>query len=499
MKRNVIAITSVIAAALVVVAFLPAGVSNPPEAGERLIGTDGALDTTLVTDLGGSVLRQWTNLDMAQVWVPDVAALDTLVATGQLNFSEPNDPLALAASSWDASSWDASSWDASSWDASSWDASSWDASSWDASSWDASSWDASSWDASSWDASSWDASSWDASSWDASSWDASSWDSSSWDASSWDASSWDASSWDASSWDASSWDGGTADELYAVQWGLGAANFPDAWTINTGQNRVGVCVLDTGVDTAHPDLRAALWQAPDGALGHNAMLGGSSVADDVGHGTHVAGILAAVGGNGLGIRGAATERVMNVKVMGANGGTEADLAEGLVYCVDHGARLATMSLHTTSVSPAIKRAIAYADQHDVLMIAAAGNDGASSPIPQPASDPRVIAVGALTPSGAMAGFTNTGPQLELLAPGYRIASTAYDPVNGTSGYAIGSGTSQATPFVAAAAALMFDERPDLDAGDVRSLLADAARDLGDPAPALDAGAAMTAAVAWPAP
>ena len=452
---------------LLVVAPSTAGLLTGSPQGEALVGFDGPVDLALLRSLGATPLRTFEGIRVAHVWSDDLPALgEALALQPGVSFVERDDRTRIAGA-WDGVSYSASSWDASSWDASSWDASSWDASSWDASSWDASSWDASSWDASSWDASSWDASSWDASSWDA-------------------------SSWDASSWDASSWDGGM-DPGFPHQWGLGAANFLDAWRLEQGRGRVGVCVLDTGVDASHADLRPQLLTY-GGQYGANAMLGGGSPADNVGHGTHVAGIVAAVKGNATGVAGAAREPVLSVKVMDTRGGRESDLAAGLDICVKSGARIASMSLHIDRHSPTVERAVKAAQAAGLLVVAAAGNDGATS-VRYPAAYPGVVAVGSVSPDGSTSAFSNRGERLDVLAPGDHIASTYLGGA-----YRSGSGTSQATPFVAAAAALVWERDPTATPQEVRGILLTTARDLGpagrDDASgwgALDAGAAVAAA------
>lgn len=426
-------------ACLLLLAPAVAGGLLPTQAGEVLVGFNGPIDTTLITLLGGTVLATLPEINTAQVWTADVAGFIAAALLHGVAFAEPNGPTRIAASSWDASSWDASSWDASSWDASSWDASSWDASSWDASSWDASSWDASTWTATSWGK------------------------------------------------------GAKRDPGYASQWGLGAANFIDAWRTTRGASTVSVCMLDTGIEASHPDLAANVWKSKSGVAGHDARLNPTGPADDVGHGTHVAGILAAVQANGLGVTGAAREKVQAVKVMGPTGGTEADLARGLVWCGKNGARIASMSLHIDAPSPTVERAVNYARGRGLLIIAAAGNDGGD--VRYPAAYAGVLAVGAVTPSGEAAGFSNRGAALDIVAPGWKIVSTM------TGGkYASGSGTSAAVPFVAAAAALAWEVNPRLTNSGVETALKTSARDFGaagnDPiygAGALNAGAAVAMA------
>jgi subtilisin family serine protease len=214
-------------------------------------------------------------------------------------------------------------------------------------------------------------------------------------------------------------------------------------------------------------------------------------ADDVGHGTHVIGIMAAVAGNSSGIAGAAREPVLSVKVMNAQGGKEADLAQGLDICARSGARVASMSLHIDKASPTVERAVRAAQSAGMLLVASAGNDGSAS-VRYPAAYPGVIAVGSVSPNAMTSGFSNRGPRLDLVAPGDHIASTF---LGGT--YRVGSGTSQAVPFVSAAAALVWERAPAASATDVRAILLTSARDLGaagkDDATgwgALDAGAAV---------
>lgn len=431
----------VLAALLLLPAPASAGLFAPGAPGELLVGFRGGVDVALLEALGASAPRTLASIGVAQVWSPDVPGLKkALTHAPGIVFVESDDPLRLAGS-WDGLAYSASSWDASSWDASSWDASSWDASSWDASSWDA-------------------------------------------------------SSWDASSWDASSWDGGLVgmDPRFPEQWGLGAARFPDAWEIERGHGRIPLCVVDTGVDASHPDLRPHLMHA-GGTYGVNAMAGGRGGAtDDVGHGTHVAGIAGAIAGNASGIAGAAREPILAVKVMDAKGGRESDLAAGILACVDAGTRVISLSLHIDRHSPTVQRAIERAQAAGLLVVAAAGNDGAAT-VRYPAAYPGVLAVGSVGADGKTSPFSNRGARLDLVAPGDHIVSTF--PGNG---YRVGSGTSQATPFVAAAAALAWERDPSASAADVRALLLDHARDLGLTGRddltghgALHAGAAVAAA------
>ena len=310
-----------------------------------------------------------------------------------------------------------------------------------------------------------DASTWDASTWDASTWDASTWDASTWDASTWDASTWDASTWDASTWDASTWDGGTTmDAGYPEQWGLGAVRAHQSWSILTSAYSTKACVLDTGVDLDHPDLSGAL------APGHNAMQPGAPAEDDHGHGTHVAGVLGAIRGNGIGVAGAAAVTVLPVKVMDASGGTEADLIAGLEHCVLQGARVAAMSLHVDAWDAALASAIDQAIASGVTIVASAGNSGGA--VGYPAAYAPVIAVAAVGADGRVPTFSSRGPEVDLAAPGVKVGGTYLD-----GGYAMGTGTSQAVPFVAAAAAMLAAQHPDWTPQQIQDRLLASARDV----------------------
>ncbi|HWH07592.1 MAG TPA: S8 family serine peptidase, partial [Candidatus Thermoplasmatota archaeon] len=392
-------------------------------------------------------------------------------------------------SQWDSTRWDQTSTDSAQWDSSQWDSSQWDSSQWDSSQWDATGWQSSQWDSSRWDSSQWDSSQWDATGWSASNWDASNWDASNWDASNWDASNWDASNWDASNWDASNWDAavltaegtgtssqGASDPLLGKQWGIRAVNLTGAFHHFKAKNTQKLCIVDSGVDHAHPDLSSRMWREPStGIMGWDFVNGDGDPMDDAGHGTHVAGIAAAAIQNGRGIAGASPERIIAVKVLDANGvGTEANLALGIEFCADKGASVISMSLGTPEDSPAVYRAVRYAHERGVVMVASIGNlGGCTTCVRFPAAYSEVVAVAALRPDGTTPKFSSVSDAVDFAAPGVVIVSTFPG-----SRYASFNGTSMATPFVAAAAGLLMDAQPDLNATDTLRLLAETARDLG---------------------
>jgi subtilisin family serine protease len=259
------------------------------------------------------------------------------------------------------------------------------------------------------------------------------------------------------------------DPLYSAQWGLPITHVPEAWDTTTGAG-ITIAVVDTGIDAAHPDLAGRVIDA------YNAITGSADAADDNGHGTGMAGIAAATGFNGLGVIGVAPGAdVMAVKAMSASGyGTYADIARGIVYAADHGARVINLSLGGDVGSSTLSDAVAYAVSRGVVLTAAAGNSGAAAPT-YPAAYPEVIAVAATDSQDVRADFSNFGFWLSVAAPGVDVTTTDLG-----GGYANFSGTSPAAPFAAGAAALVLAVNPHLDASQVRSLLALTSDDLGAP-------------------
>lgn len=283
------------------------------------------------------------------------------------------------------------------------------------------------------------------------------------------------------------------DPLQGQQWGLTAVRAPSAWAAGDAAGQV-VAVVDSGVDLSHPDLAGAL------VPGYDVLAGTAGGQDQNGHGTHVAGIVAAVAGNGVGGAGVALHaRVMPVRVLDASGaGSSADVAAGVVWAVDHGADVVNLSLGGPSDDAVLDRAIAYALGKGVPVVAAAGNEAESgNPVEYPAAVPGVIAVSAVDSSSQHAPFANTGDYVAVSAPGVGVPSTWLG-----GGYATLSGTSMATPFVAGAAAVVRAAAPGLTPAQVRAALVGSARDLGSAGPdptygagLLDVAAARAAAVA----
>ena len=200
------------------------------------------------------------------------------------------------------------------------------------------------------------------------------------------------------------------DELWPSQWSPRKTRAPQAWSLTTGSARVVVAVADTGVDSNQPDLRGKV------VAGYDFVHGDSAATDDNGHGTAVAGVVAASGNNGIGVAGYCWQcRVMPVKVLGADGpGFSSTLAQGIVWATDHGARIVNASLGGPDSDAAVAGATQYAAAHGSLVVAAAGNDS-SSVLEYPAALPGVLSVGATDRADHLYGFSNAGAA--VAAPG----------------------------------------------------------------------------------
>jgi thermitase len=261
------------------------------------------------------------------------------------------------------------------------------------------------------------------------------------------------------------------DNLYQkYQWNLPIIETPQGWQVNRGASDVIVAVVDTGVDLNHPDLKDHL------VAGTNIVDQKAQPNDDVGHGTHVAGVISAVVNNNLGVAGMTWyNKVMPVKVLDKTGaGNTYSVSQGIIWATDHGAKVINMSLGNYADSSFLHDAITYAFNHDVVLIAASGNDNTEQP-GYPAAYPEVFAVAASDSNNKKAPFSNYGDYIDVTAPGVSIASTY--PNNQ---YAALSGTSMASPHVTALAALIRSTNPSLKNTEVYEIMRKSARDLGSP-------------------
>jgi type VII secretion-associated serine protease mycosin len=254
------------------------------------------------------------------------------------------------------------------------------------------------------------------------------------------------------------------------QWQIDMLGAREAWKISTGAG-VTVAVIDSGV-AALPDLAGRVQHGID-LVSRN----GDGSNDEVGHGTTVAGLIAGHSADGRGVIGLAPDAtILPVRVLNAeNRYKDAKVvAQGLVWAVDHGARVVNLSLGGGAVSPALADAIDYAFAKDVVVVACVGNvmvDGPTT-IWHPASEPGVLAVTALTPDGQVWKGALTGPQTVLAAPGSDLVGS------GIGGFERVQGTSFASPLVAASAALVRSHWPTMSAANVVQRLIRTARDVG---------------------
>ncbi|MBD2869503.1 S8 family peptidase [Paenibacillus arenilitoris] len=260
------------------------------------------------------------------------------------------------------------------------------------------------------------------------------------------------------------------DALYSeYQWNLPSVEAEKGWSVSKGNEEVIVAVLDTGVQSNHPDLKGKL------AEGINLIDETLEPDDDVGHGTHVSGIIGATVNNGEGVAGVSWyNKIMPVKVLDSSGaGSTYSVAQGIIWAVDHGAKVINMSLGNYAEADFLHDAIKYAYERDVVMIAASGNDNTDRP-GYPAAYPEVFAVAATDSNKDKASFSNYGDYIDVAAPGDGIASTYPG-----SQYAALSGTSMASPHVAALAGLIRSVNPELSNVEVMEIMRKSAADIGE--------------------
>jgi subtilisin family serine protease len=308
-----------------------------------------------------------------------------------------------------------------------------------------------------------------------------------------------------------SWNQAAWGQPYAGLWGLERTGWTEVWERQAeiwpeagraGGGGITVAVIDTGVDYRHPDLAANIWRDAKGRPGRDfvdiqvpvylrhgyQLISGEDYrgrdfdpSDHSGHGTHVAGTIAAVADNGLGIAGVAWNASLMPLRVGFTIRTKAgdtlgllemdDLAAALVYAADQGADVVNMSFGSVGDEPAVLRmALKYAHNQGVVLVASAGNEGIDAAEVYPASNPYVICVGASVSSDRRVYFSNWGGRVDLAAPGsdiisLRCAGTALTGSGNLAGedklYIRASGTSMAAPHVAGAAALVLSRQPEL--------------------------------------
>lgn len=252
----------------------------------------------------------------------------------------------------------------------------------------------------------------------------------------------------------------------SVPWGVERIGAPGAWQVSSGE-KVKVAVLDTGLDASHPDLAANVqgtqnikfpsWQAGDGN----------------GHGTHVAGTIAAVNNN-FGVVGVAPRAaIYGVKIFNRLGnGYISDIVGGLDWALKNKMQVINMSFGTTRPSTALENAVRSCVQAGMVLVAAAGNEGKENSVMYPARYPGVIAVSAVNQKDNLASFSSRGPEVTVAAPGVDILSTYRG-----GRYQTMSGTSMACPHVAGVAALVLAQDGRLSGRQVARVIARTAKRL----------------------
>jgi hypothetical protein len=262
------------------------------------------------------------------------------------------------------------------------------------------------------------------------------------------------------------------DPLLDQQWGLTAIGAPSVWSVTRGAG-ITVAVIDSG-SGPHPDLDANL-DAGRTMFGSIDSVGVLDI-DNAGHGSHVAGIIAAVANNAIGGSGVAPQsRILPIRVLDAQGsGDSKDVSKAVRYAVDSGTKVINLSLGGATESTSLTTAIQYAVDRNVLVVAAAGNGAADSPPKWPAASDLALAVTAVDRNNSVTSFDQRGDYIDLAAPGASILSTA------SNDYKIQSGTSMAAAFVTGAAALLFAAQPSITAAQVRDVLQRTATDIGTP-------------------
>ncbi len=273
-----------------------------------------------------------------------------------------------------------------------------------------------------------------------------------------------------------------------VPWGVSSLIGDSGKSSSQGGSGVSIAILDTGVDREHPDLKGVIDGCFDVTDPVKAFLD-NQCDDGNGHGTHMAGVISANGGiNGKGIYGFAPQASISAYRVCASSGVclSDDIAVAITHAVDEGANIVLLGMGGEAQSSMISDAIGYATDHDVMIVAPAGNDGPyKESIDWPARDSRVVSVGAIDSDDHSAEFSSRGfnettesyvPEngdIEFAAPGVNIESTFRD-----GGYAILSGSSMAAPHVVGLAALVWQRNARLESQATRTYLHELSRDIG---------------------
>jgi subtilisin family serine protease len=254
------------------------------------------------------------------------------------------------------------------------------------------------------------------------------------------------------------------DPMFGDAWHLTRIAAPAAWSITTGSSNLVVAVLDTGVDGTHPDLAAKM------VPGWNFYNNNSDTADVYGHGTKTAGTIAAVTNNGTGVSSVCWNcKIMPLRISDPYGwGSYSAMSSALVWAADRGAKVANLSFAIDG-SAAITSAASYFASRGGVLAVSAGNAGA---VDSASDNPNMLRVSATDPNDALYGWSNTGNNIDLSAPGCVVTTLR------GGGYGSGCGTSYSAPVVSGVAALVLSLKPNATPAEVTSILRQSADEAG---------------------
>lgn len=260
--------------------------------------------------------------------------------------------------------------------------------------------------------------------------------------------------------------------LLNQQWMINYTKSNEAWRLINSQREVKVAVVDSGVDYNNPELKDRVLKNK----GYNFVSNTNNVMDDMGHGTEVAGIIAAEQENKTGISGIAgpaNVKIIPVKVLNNKGlGDSQTIAKGIVYSVDQGADIINVSIDFDTHDRYIEDALNYASYYGVLVVVAAGNSNSVCDDYSPAGDIGAYTVAAVTEKGDKAAFSSFGRSVSIAAPGVNILTTS---IGGK--YTSDSGTSMSAPIIAGVAAMIKAENYLLKAKDIEQIINSTAIDV----------------------
>lgn len=259
------------------------------------------------------------------------------------------------------------------------------------------------------------------------------------------------------------------DPLYPQQWHLGKINAPQAWETTTGSPEVVIAIVDSGVDSNHPDL-------VDKVINSTNFTTSISTDDNFGHGTHVAGVASAWTNNDLGIAGVDWyAKLLSIKVLDDSGsGFYSWVINGIYWAVDNGAQIINVSLGGPFDSPALRSAIEYAKLSGVTVVAAAGNNGSDTQLFYPAAYDSVIGVANTDQADELWTTSNYGSWITVAAPGVSIISTYAGNL-----YATATGTSMSTPIVTGSIGLIKSIIPNISPEEITGLITQSTESIHD--------------------